>query len=158
MPPPLTLRNNTFADPGPILRLAQRKTAMQVRLVRGVATSVESIGKMSPQRRQVVTRPRAEQVACRGRDGGEKLQPPGHVFDGPIQIIQRSDELIECRQIRMIGRLNIQAIELPLTQTDIGDALGLTKVHVNRTFREMEERGMIARSGKRVTMLDDADS
>ncbi|MDR6128911.1 CRP/FNR family transcriptional regulator [Sphingomonas sp. SORGH_AS802] len=50
----------------------------------------------------------------------------------------------------------VDTIELPLTQTDIGDALGLTKVHVNRTFREMEERGMIARAGKRVTLLDDA--
>lgn len=50
----------------------------------------------------------------------------------------------------------VDTIELPLTQTDIGDALGLTKVHVNRTFREMEARGMIARSGRRITVLDEA--
>lgn len=49
----------------------------------------------------------------------------------------------------------VDTIELPLTQADLGDALGLTKVHVNRTFREMEARGMIARNGRRVTILDD---
>ena len=62
----------------------------------------------------------------------------------------------------IVARLRVTAggvvdtIDLPLTQTDIGDATGLTKVHVNRTFREMEERGMIARSGKRLTILDEA--
>lgn len=49
----------------------------------------------------------------------------------------------------------VDTIDLPLTQMDLGDALGLTKVHVNRTFREMEERGMIARNGKRLTILDE---
>jgi CRP-like cAMP-binding protein len=61
----------------------------------------------------------------------------------------------------IVARLRVTAggvvdtIELPLTQTDLGDALGLTKVHVNRTFREMEARGMIARSGRRLTILDE---
>lgn len=51
----------------------------------------------------------------------------------------------------------VDTIDLPLTQTDLGDALGLTKVHVNRTFREMEARGMISRAGRRVTILDEAE-
>jgi len=49
----------------------------------------------------------------------------------------------------------IDSFELPLTQTDIGDAAGLTKVHVNRTLRSMEERGWIERHGKRLRIKDE---
>lgn len=44
---------------------------------------------------------------------------------------------------------------LTLTQEEIGDATGLTAVHVNRMLRQLEEQGMIARSGGRVTLLDE---
>lgn len=50
----------------------------------------------------------------------------------------------------------IDSFEMPLTQTDLGDATGLTKVHVNRTLRSMEERGWIERHGKRVRVKDEA--
>ncbi|KTF68738.1 Crp/Fnr family transcriptional regulator [Sphingomonas sp. HT-1] len=43
---------------------------------------------------------------------------------------------------------------LGLTQEEIGDATGLTAVHVNRMLRQLEEEGMIAREGGRVTLLD----
>ncbi|MBY9064514.1 Crp/Fnr family transcriptional regulator [Sphingomonas yunnanensis] len=45
---------------------------------------------------------------------------------------------------------------LGLTQEEIGDATGLTAVHVNRMLRQLEEQGLIARSGGRVTLLDEA--
>ena len=51
----------------------------------------------------------------------------------------------------------IDSFELPLTQADIGDAVGLTKVHVNRTIREMERRGLIERIGKRVRIKNEAE-
>jgi CRP-like cAMP-binding protein len=47
----------------------------------------------------------------------------------------------------------IDSFDLPLTQQDIGDAVGLTKVHVSRTFGEMEKRGLISRNGRRVRLL-----
>lgn len=43
-----------------------------------------------------------------------------------------------------------------LTQEEIGDATGLTAVHVNRMLRQLEEERMIAREGGRVTVLDEA--
>ena len=58
----------------------------------------------------------------------------------------------------MVARLRVTAggvvdsFDLPLTQQDIGDAVGLTKVHVSRTFGEMERRGMIERNGRRVRL------
>jgi CRP/FNR family transcriptional regulator, anaerobic regulatory protein len=50
----------------------------------------------------------------------------------------------------------VDSFDLPLTQADIGDAVGLTKVHVNRTIREMERQGMIERNGRRMRVLDEA--
>jgi CRP/FNR family transcriptional regulator, anaerobic regulatory protein len=51
----------------------------------------------------------------------------------------------------------IESFDLPLTQKDIGDAVGLTKVHVNRTLGEMERRGMIERTAKRVRIVNEAE-
>lgn len=43
-----------------------------------------------------------------------------------------------------------------LTQEEIGDATGLTAVHVNRMLRQLEDEGLIARSHGRVTVLNEA--
>lgn len=45
------------------------------------------------------------------------------------------------------------SIIFPLTQDDIGDAVGLTSVHVNRTLREMERRGLIRYQRRRLTIF-----
>ena len=42
-----------------------------------------------------------------------------------------------------------------LTQEEIGDATGLTAVHVNRMLRVLEEERLIARANGRVTFLDE---
>lgn len=44
--------------------------------------------------------------------------------------------------------------ELELTQEEIGDATGLTPVHVNRTLRRLKELGLLDRKGRKVTILD----
>lgn len=45
---------------------------------------------------------------------------------------------------------------LGLTQEEIGDATGLTSVHVNRMMRQLEEERLIAREGGRITLIDEA--
>jgi CRP-like cAMP-binding protein len=46
------------------------------------------------------------------------------------------------------GRGNRRSFPLPITQADLGDAAGLTSVHVNRTLRELRERSIVEfRSG-----------
>ena len=40
--------------------------------------------------------------------------------------------------------------ELPMTQEQLGDALGLTAVHVNRTLKALEARGLIMRNRRHV--------
>jgi CRP-like cAMP-binding protein len=46
------------------------------------------------------------------------------------------------------------SVELPLTQEHIGDALGLTSVHVNRTLRQLREAGLVIFSGRNMQVLD----
>lgn len=68
-------------------------------------------------------------------------------------------ERLSVMLLDMLARLRVTAggvvdsFDLPLTQQDIGDAVGLTKVHVSRTFGEMERRGLIARTGRRLRVL-----
>lgn len=45
---------------------------------------------------------------------------------------------------------------VPLTQEEIGDATGLTAVHVNRMMRGLVDNGLIGRSGNMITVLDEA--
>jgi CRP-like cAMP-binding protein len=47
-------------------------------------------------------------------------------------------------------------VQLPLTQEDIGDATGLTSVHVNRMMRALADDGIIERNGgNQIRLLDE---
>ncbi len=45
-------------------------------------------------------------------------------------------------------------IDVPLSQEDIGDAIGLTSVHVNRTLQRLVTDGLITRTSSYVTIVD----
>ncbi len=65
--------------------------------------------------------------------------------------------LLEIRnRLRRSDPARIHDFLLPLTQEEIGDATGLTAVHVNRMLRQLEEDGMIAREAGRVTFTDES--
>jgi CRP-like cAMP-binding protein len=64
--------------------------------------------------------------------------------------------LLELRnRLRATDKTIANAFALGLTQEEIGDATGLTAVHVNRMLRQLEEEGMIARDSGKVTLLDE---
>lgn len=50
-------------------------------------------------------------------------------------------------RLRNLGLAENNAFQLPLTQEEIGDATGLTAVHVNRMVRKLVEDGIIERNG-----------
>jgi CRP-like cAMP-binding protein len=52
------------------------------------------------------------------------------------------------------GQGNRLAFPLPLTQTDLGDATGLTSVHINRTLRELRLRSAAELHSGKVTIHD----
>ncbi len=57
-------------------------------------------------------------------------------------------------RLRRAGRTDGMSFDLPLTQRLIGDALGLTTVHVNRTLRALREDGLIRLANGRATIRD----
>ena len=59
-------------------------------------------------------------------------------------------------RMRRLGLVEGDAIQLPLTQEEIGDATGLTAVHVNRMMRVLVEDGIIERNaGGQIRLLDE---
>jgi len=50
------------------------------------------------------------------------------------------------------GMANGVEYDIPLTQEQIGDALGLTAVHVNRMLKELDEQTLVIRDGRRVML------
>ncbi len=46
------------------------------------------------------------------------------------------------------------ACELPLSQTEIGDAAGMSNVHVSRTLKELRDDGLLTFRGGSLTILD----
>lgn len=65
--------------------------------------------------------------------------------------------LLELRnRLRATDKNVSNAFSLGLTQEEVGDATGLTAVHVNRMLRQLEEEGLIARETGRVTLLDES--
>ncbi len=52
------------------------------------------------------------------------------------------------------GLTNGPDCDLPMTQTDLADALGLSTVHVNRSLQELRGRRLIGLRAKRLTILD----
>ena len=59
------------------------------------------------------------------------------------------------RRMRTLGLADNGEIQLPLTQEDIGDATGLTAVHVNRMMRSLAEDGLIERNGGQMLRVAD---
>ncbi|MBZ9965713.1 Crp/Fnr family transcriptional regulator [Mesorhizobium sp. B292B1B] len=57
-------------------------------------------------------------------------------------------------RLRSVGRIQDHVADLPITQAALGDALGLSTVHVNRMLQELRRRGLIATTGSRVHALD----
>jgi CRP-like cAMP-binding protein len=58
-------------------------------------------------------------------------------------------------RLKSVGLSHDHAFDLPLTQADLGDATGLSVVHVNRTIRELREDALIrVNKGHIVQLLD----
>lgn len=57
-------------------------------------------------------------------------------------------------RLTKIGAVEDGCFDMPLTQELLGDVLGLTAVHVNRTMRLLEREGLIARHGQRMVLSD----
>lgn len=57
-------------------------------------------------------------------------------------------------RLDLIGAVSDQTFVFPVTQTDLGDTLGLSPVHVNRIIQELRRDGLIAWRDRVVRILD----
>jgi len=53
-----------------------------------------------------------------------------------------------------IGMVSNDSFQMPLTQEDLGDALGLTPVHINRVLRILRERRLMTFSNRTIVIHD----
>jgi CRP-like cAMP-binding protein len=57
-------------------------------------------------------------------------------------------------KLKVVGLVNGSTFEFPVTQTEIGDATGLSTVHVNRTIMQLRGDGLIEFEKGRCTILN----
>jgi CRP-like cAMP-binding protein len=57
-------------------------------------------------------------------------------------------------RLRAVGLVNGYSCNWPITQAEIGDALGITTVHVNRVLQEMRANSLIELKGNRLNIPD----
>lgn len=59
-----------------------------------------------------------------------------------------------CQRLRVVGLVRNDSYELPITQLDLADALGLSVVHTNRMLQRLRGRRLIALAGGLLTIRD----
>jgi CRP-like cAMP-binding protein len=57
-------------------------------------------------------------------------------------------------RFRAVGKADGLSFSLPLTQAQMGDVLGISAVHLNRTLQELRREGLISWQGHAVTIKD----
>jgi CRP-like cAMP-binding protein len=57
-------------------------------------------------------------------------------------------------KLKAVGLAQGDTIDWPFTQAELGDATGLSVVHVNRTLRELREANLLSIQGGRLTIAD----
>jgi CRP-like cAMP-binding protein len=57
-------------------------------------------------------------------------------------------------RMQVAGQGTLTRYALPMTQEDLGDALGLTSVHVNRTLKTLSEKGIAQKRGAAIFIHD----
>lgn len=75
---------------------------------------------------------------------------------GRRMALERVAHLIcECfERMRALGLADDKTFELPITQSELGDATGLSNVHINRSMQTLRKAGLVISKGKVHTIPD----
>jgi len=57
-------------------------------------------------------------------------------------------------RLHSVGLATANTFDLPLTQEDLSDALGMTPVHVNRVLKRLREEGLMTFKRQQISILD----
>src|SRR3954452_9673804 len=72
--------------------------------------------------------------------------------DGRRRVAYLLCELVWRQQA--VGQGSRNTISLPLTQSELADALGLTAVHINRVLQELRQQNLLTLEQRRLVLLD----
>src|ERR1700712_2318789 len=86
----------------------------------------------------------------------------GSIFSEWVVNVGRRDAIARLAHVfcemgirrELAGQGDRHSFALPITQTDLADATGLTSVHVNRTLKELRARGIVTAQSGKVTVHD----
>jgi len=67
--------------------------------------------------------------------------------------LQRVAHLL-CEQLARREAAGIDSAAIPLTQVDLADAVGLSIVHVNRTFQELRRLNILSKEARTINVVD----
>lgn len=75
---------------------------------------------------------------------------------GRLNAVGRVAHLICEMHVRLdvVGHVTDRTFRLPLSQTELSDAMGLSVVHINRTLQQLRKQGLISWQGETVRILD----
>ncbi|WP_445619851.1 Crp/Fnr family transcriptional regulator [Kushneria sp. Sum13] len=57
-------------------------------------------------------------------------------------------------RFQIAGLIQGNTLEMPMTQANLGEALSLTPVHINRVLQRLRQKGLIALARKELTVID----
>ncbi len=57
-------------------------------------------------------------------------------------------------RLQAVGLAGVDSCDLPLTQVDFADAMGLTTVHINRSLQGLKSEGLVEIVARRLQVLD----
>lgn len=72
--------------------------------------------------------------------------------NGPARLARLLCELYV--RLEAVDLARGHAMDLPMTQQQVGESLGFSPVHTNRTIQALRERGLVAWRGQEVEILD----
>jgi CRP-like cAMP-binding protein len=72
--------------------------------------------------------------------------------DAPTRIAHLFCEMFA--RLKAVGLVDGNTCEWPITQAEVGDALGLSTVHVNRSLQKLRETGAVEVGGARLAVKD----
>ncbi|MAC12082.1 MAG: transcriptional regulator [Sphingorhabdus sp.] len=85
-------------------------------------------------------------------DLNDRLRALGRT-DGKARLAQLFLSIAE--RLRVLEGRDTKVMHVPLTQSDLADAVGLTAIHVNRLLKEMTREGLIKRTRREIELCDE---
>lgn len=75
------------------------------------------------------------------------------LLNGRRPALERVAHLL-CELLARRQAVGIDSTTIPLSQVDLADAVGLTPVHVNRTFKELQKRHLVSKDRNSMSIVD----